>query len=190
MKLYPTVVIALLLAISCNKEQPLHTAPLTIAANAAAPAPDTTAIIDSLETALDSSFGIPAGGMVSPVIVQGMVLKTNTPQPPVSYQQPSCTHGYYHTNIIQNGTLASGFIGSFKLESNTVSQFDLVLQGMTFGWSWSTGETYYNTGLSGTTMGTATYNYGIVSISFQYAMEWQVLPATCQFAYKLRKMIY
>lgn len=190
MRILPTVGIAFILAISCNKSNDLPATFTTTATAAALPPTDSTAFADSLETALDADLGFTPGSMTTPLYVQQMELKTNTPQPPVSYQRPSCNHGYYHTNIIQNGTLASGFIGTFRLEANTVSQFDLVLQGMTFGWSWSTGETYYNTGLSGTTFGTATYSYGIVSISFQYAMEWQVLPATCQFAYRLRKMIY
>jgi hypothetical protein len=94
----------------------------------------------------------------------------------------TCTNGSYKATGISSGGLFSSFVFTFSNSNSQVSNVGLSLSGVTFNWSWSTGQTY-SSGLSGSTVGTATYNWGAFSISLTYTLHWTIDQGNCSMSY-------
>lgn len=150
---------------------------------------DSTRISDSLQNVLNQGFGInPVTGTSKE---QAMDCSNNAATPPVAsmkktqgYQRGACnTPGVYHTGAIKGGVM-SGFIGTYHLDGNTVTDFNMSTIGLTIGWSWSTSGTYYTGNLTGITFGTTTFSYANLNFNFTYELDWRVSPGNCMMYYK------
>ena len=98
-----------------------------------------------------------------------------------------CYNGNYLATGIASGGMFSSFTATFS-DFGSVSNFGLSLSGLAIGWTWLTGTTTYTGSFSGTTTGTATYDYGIASYSFDFALDWSVDPGGCELFYSWRQL--
>lgn len=125
--------------------------------------------IDSLQLVADAAFS--GSGMID-LESQGNV----------QYKLMECSSGNYRATGINSGGLFSSFAFTYSTDGSSVSNVGLSLQGVAIGWWWSTGSTF-TSGLSGTTLGTATYFYGAFTITFNYTMHWTINPSNCSMSY-------
>jgi hypothetical protein len=184
----------------CCTKQVERTAPVTNslppAATAAAPASAAAVYSTSsqAEAAADASFGIPAGSTTSPTYTSPMIRKTVVVSVArggaEAYQRAACTQpGTYYATGISHGSVFSSFIATFSAkDGNGVDDFNVIVSGLTFGWTWNTVSTSYYGIDAGTTIGTATFTYGIVSWSYTYALNWKLNRNNCSFIYTWKNM--
>jgi hypothetical protein len=136
----------------------------------------------------DTSFGIHAPSKSSPW--EDLSTSANKGLPPQSMQpltRQGCNNGNYIATGISSGGMFSSFTTTFS-NFGQVSNFSLSLSGMTIGWTWLTGTTTYTGNLSGTTYGAAQYNYGLINVTINYALDWSVNPESCTLFYSWRRL--
>ncbi len=93
-----------------------------------------------------------------------------------------CGFGNYLATGINSGGLFSSFQFSYNYAAGGISNVGLNLVGAAIGWTWSSGQSYFN-GLSGYTLGYSTYSLLGTSFTFPNRLNWIINPANCTMTY-------
>lgn len=167
-------IIALMLLASCSKETTQVQPKITVIGNVSQQE------VDKFSGELSRSLEMEQVSAVSlrSHHVSSTTLSTMVENMPPDEICSGCSDGYYLIPKLASGGMFSNFQATFMISNGVVSNFNLILNGLSFGTTWQNVGTYYNPDQSsGTSIGTALYEVGMGKLSVTYAIKWVVEKA-------------